>query len=160
MPKIDIDAIPLRTGSAYPAEFKAVVIGRERQPIGDAGGLTQFGVNRTRIRPGAASSLRHWHEVEEEMVFILEGEMVLVDASGETVLRAGDAAVFRPGTGDGHHLVNRSGRDAILLEIGTRPERDVVHYSDVDLVCRYDGDGDVFTRHDGETYPAEGQASA
>ena len=153
MPKIDIDAIPVRTGSSYPAEFKSVVGGRERQALGDAGGLTQFGVNRTRIRPGAASSLRHWHEVEEEMVFILEGEMVLIDESGETLLRPGDAAIFKPGTGDGHHLVNRSGRDALLLEIGTRPESDVVHYSDVDLVCRYEGDDDLFTHRSGEPYP-------
>ena len=150
MPKIDIDAIPVRTGSAYPAEFKAVVVGRERQALGDAGGLTQFGVNRTRIRPGAASSLRHWHEMEEEMVFILEGDLVLIEDGGETPMHAGDAAVFRPRTGDGHHLVNRSGRDAFVLEIGTRPERDVVHYADVDLVCRYDADVDLFTRRDGE----------
>ncbi len=153
MPKIDSGAIPVRTGSAYPQEFKAAVIGRERQALGDAGGLTQFGVNRTCIRAGSASSLRHWHEVEEEMVFILEGELVLVEDSGETVLRAGDAAVFKPGTGDGHHLVNRSGRDALLLEIGTRPERDVVHYSNVDLVCRYEGDNDLFTHRSGEPYP-------
>ena len=153
MPKIDIAAIPVRTGSDYPEEFRPVVVGRERQRLGDAGGLTQFGVNLTRLRPGAASALRHWHEVEDELVYVLEGELVLVEDSGETILRAGDAATFKSGVANGHHLVNRSGRDAILLEIGTRPERDVVHYPDVDLRLEYDEAGDRWMHRSGESYP-------
>lgn len=154
MPKIDIAAIPVRTSSSYPAEFRSVVAGRERQALGDAGGLTQFGVNLTRLRPGAASALRHWHEEEEEMVFILQGEAVLVEDEGETRLGPGDAAVYKPGVANGHHVVNRSGTDVLLLEIGTRPPRDTVHYSDVDLVLRYEGDEDSFATRAGEPYPA------
>src|SRR5687767_15884579 len=105
MPKIDIAAIPVRRGTDYPEEFRHVVVGRERQRLGDAGGLTQFGVNLTRLRPGAASALRHWHEVEDELVFVLEGELVLLEDSGETILRAGEAAAFKSGAASGHHLV-------------------------------------------------------
>jgi uncharacterized cupin superfamily protein len=152
MPKIDIAAIPVRTGTDYPEEFRHVVAGRERQRLGDAGGLTQFGVNLTRLRPGAASALRHWHEVEDELVYVLDGELVLVEDSGETILRAGDAATFKSGAANGHHLVNRSGRDAILLEIGTRPERDVVHYPDIDLRLEYDEAGDRWMHRSGEPY--------
>lgn len=153
MPRIDIDAIPVKRGSSdYPADLRGPVGGRERRALGDAGGMTLFGVNLTTLKPGAASSLRHWHETEEEMVYILEGELVLVDDNGETPLRAGDAAAFRPGVANGHHLVNRSDRDALLLEIGTRPARDVVRYSDVDLVCHADENGDRFTRRSGEPY--------
>lgn len=152
MPKIDIAAIPVRTGSAYPEQFKHVVRGRERRALGDAGGLTQFGVNLTVLRPGAASALRHWHEQEDEVVYILEGELVLVEDGGETLLGPGDAAAFKAGIANGHHLVNRFGSDAVLLEIGTRPERDVVHYSDVDLVFRYEGDDKRFSRRSGEPY--------
>jgi uncharacterized cupin superfamily protein len=152
MPKIDIGAIPVRTGTDYPEEFRHVVAGRERQRLGDAGGLTQFGVNLTRLRPGAASALRHWHEVEDELVYVLEGELVLVEDGGETILRAGDAATFKSGAANGHHLVNRSGRDAVLLEIGTRPERDVVHYPDVDLRLEYDEAGDRWMHRSGESY--------
>jgi uncharacterized cupin superfamily protein len=86
-------------------------------------------VNYTRLRPGAASALRHWHEREDELVFVLEGELVLVEDGGETVLRAGDAAAFKAGVANGHHLVNRSERDALLLEIGTRSTAEVAHYS-------------------------------
>jgi uncharacterized cupin superfamily protein len=152
MPKIDIGAIPVRTGTDYPEEFRHVVAGRERQRLGDAGGLTQFGVNLTRLRPGAASALRHWHEVEDELVYVLEGELVLVEDGGETILRAGDAATFKSGAANGHHLVNRSGRDAVLLEIGTRPERDVVHYPDIDLRLEYDEAGDRWMHRSGESY--------
>lgn len=154
MPKIDIAAIPVRSGSSYPKQFREAVKGRERKPLGDAGGLTQFGVNLTVLRPGAASALRHWHEQEDELVYVLEGELTLIEDDGETLLRPGDAAAFKAGAPNGHHLVNRSGRDALLLEIGTRPERDVVRYPDVDLVLHHESDDDRFTRRSGEPYPA------
>lgn len=154
MPKIDIAAIPVRSGSSYPKQFRETVKGRERKPLGDAGGLTQFGVNLTVLRPGAASALRHWHEQEDELVYVLEGELTLIEDDGETLLGPGDAAAFKAGAPNGHHLVNRSGRDALLLEIGTRPERDVVRYSDVDLVLHYENDDDRFARRSGEPYPA------
>lgn len=152
MPKIDIAAIPVRTGSTYPEEFRHVVEGRERRPLGNAAGLTQFGVNLTVLKPGAASSLRHWHEKEDELVFILEGELILVEDGGETPLGPGEAAAFKAGVANGHHLVNRSGRDAVLLEIGTRSGQEVAHYADVDLDVRQDSNGFTYTRRSGEPY--------
>ncbi len=152
MPKIDIAAIPEDNSCGYPAPFNEIAKGRFRKRLGNAGGLTEFGVNLCRLEPGSASSQRHWHEREEEMVYMLEGEVVLVEDGGETLLRAGDAAAFKPGVANGHHLVNRSGRDAMLLEIGTRPATDVVHYADVDLLLRYDEASDVFSRRSGEPY--------
>jgi uncharacterized cupin superfamily protein len=152
MPRIDIDEIPVRTGSGYPAEFQPVTRGREKTPLGDDAGLSQFGVNLTRLKPGAASSLRHWHEQEDEFVYILEGELVLIENEGETVLRHGDAAGFKAGIANGHQLVNRSDRDAVYLEIGTRAPRERAHYPDVDLVAERDGKRFKFTRRSGEPY--------
>lgn len=120
MPRIDIDAIEWKGGTGYPEPFRALVEGRVRKRLGDAGGLTQFGVNLTRLGPGSASAHRHWHENEDEFVFILDGEVTLIEDDGETILRAGDAATFKAGVANGHHLVNRSGRDVTYLEIGTR----------------------------------------
>ena len=152
MPKIDIPSLPVRTGTNYPAEFHRVVEGRERRRLGEAGGLNQFGVNLTVLRPGAASALRHWHEREDELVYVLEGELTLVEDGGETLLRPGDAAAFKAGVANGHHLVNRSPRDALLLEIGTRSQEEVAHYSDVDMVaCTYPT-GFVYSRRSGEPY--------
>ena len=133
MPKIDISKVQLRTGSGYPAEFQPVTTGREKLPLGNAVGLTQFGVNLTRLKPGAASALRHWHENEDEFIYVLEGELVLVENEGETILRPGDAAGFKAGIRDAHHLINRSDRDVVYLEIGDRNEGDEVFYPDDDL---------------------------
>jgi uncharacterized cupin superfamily protein len=152
MPKIDIASLPVYTGTGYPKQFHDVVRGRERRRLGDAGGLTQFGVNLTVLRPGAASALRHWHHNEDEFVYVLEGELVLIEDDGETVLGPGDAAAFKAGVGNGHHLVNRSDRDALLLEIGTRAAQERCEYSDVDLVVECDEAGDRFTRKSGEPY--------
>lgn len=155
MPKIDVAAVPEHNQCGYPAPFHEIAKGRFRKRIGDAGGMSAFGVNLCRLEPGSASSQRHWHEREEEMVYMLEGELVLVDASGETPLRPGDTAAFKPGVADGHHLVNRSDRAALFLEIGTRPEADVVHYTEIDLILRDDGaGGDLFTDRAGKPYPA------
>ena len=152
MPKIDISAIAVRTGTGYPEPLRAMVKGRERQPLGDAAGLTQFGVNLTRLKPGAASAHRHWHESEDELVYILEGELVLVEDDGETLLGPGDAAAFKAGVANGHHLINRSERDAVLLEIGTRSRSERCHYPDVDLAVVSDESGDHYTRKSGEPY--------
>ncbi|HEX2255124.1 MAG TPA: cupin domain-containing protein [Afifellaceae bacterium] len=153
MPKIDIEALPVESGSIYPAEFQHVVRGRSRKRLGNAAGLTQFGVNLTRLEPGASSALRHWHESEDELVYLLEGEVVLVEDEGETVLRPGDAAGFKAGVANGHHLVNRSDRPAVYLEIGTRAEEDLAHYSDVDMRVERRQGGARFTRRNGEPYP-------
>lgn len=126
-----------------------MISGREKQRIGDAVGLTQFGVNITRIKAGAASALRHWHEQEDEFIYVLEGELVLQENDGETLLRPGDAAGFKAGIANGHHLVNRSDRDAVYLEIGSRRADERAHYPDVDLaVAKIDG-AYRYTRKDG-----------
>jgi uncharacterized cupin superfamily protein len=153
MPKIDVARLKEDNSCGYPAPFHEIAKGRFHRRIGDAGGLTQFGVNLCRLEPGSASSQRHWHEREEEMVYMLEGEVVLVDDDGETALRAGDAATFKAGEANGHHLVNRSGREALFLEIGTRPGTDHLDYPDIDLVLDYDSKGDVFKHRDGTPYP-------
>ena len=156
MPKIEIEKIPAQQISSYPKEFASVISGREKQRIGDAVGLTQFGVNITRIKAGSASALRHWHEQEDEFIYMLEGELILRENEGETVLRPGDAAGFKAGVANGHHLVNRSQRDAVYLEVGTRAKRERAHYSDVDLVYDRDENGFGFSRKSGEAYPKSG----
>src|SRR4051812_6590050 len=132
MPKIDIAAITEQNSTGYPEPFRALVKGRFRKRLGDAGGLTQFGVNLCRLAAGSASSQRHWHSHEDEFVYVLDGELTLVEDGGETILRAGDAAAWKAGATNGHHLVHRSNRDALLLEIGSRDPRDSGAYSDID----------------------------
>ena len=152
MPKIDIDRVPVKTGSIYPAPFKAMAEARARQALGDAGGLTQFGVNLTRLPPGAATAQRHWHEAEDELVFVVSGELVLIEDGGETLLRSGEAASFKAGHADGHHLVNRSLEDAVVLEIGSRFSDERGHYPDIDLVYEKRGGEIRFTSKAGEPY--------
>lgn len=134
MPKIDISKLETRVGSPnYPAPFQHVCAGRHKTALGNTAGLSQFGVNLTRLKPGAASALRHWHEVEDEFIYMLEGECVLVEDEGETVLKAGDCAGFKASVANGHHLVNRTDRDARYLEIGARSKIERVAYPDDDL---------------------------
>jgi uncharacterized cupin superfamily protein len=152
MPKLDIDGLPLDTRTNYPPPFDRVVHGRERRRLGNAGGLDQFGVNLTTLRPGAASALRHWHQKEDEFVYILDGEVVLIEDSGETVLKAGDAAAFKANSGNGHHLVNRTTNDAVYLEIGTRSKSERVEYPDVDLLVIRDEQGTRYTHKNGDHY--------
>ncbi len=152
MPKIDIAKLPVDSRSNYPEPLNRAVVGRERKRLGNAAGLDQFGVNLTRLKPGAASSLRHWHEKEDELVYILEGEVMLIEDDGETVLKAGDAAGFKANVPNGHHLVNKSGRDAIFLEIGTRSKHERAEYPDLDLVMIRDDKGGHFNHKDGTPY--------
>jgi uncharacterized cupin superfamily protein len=149
MPKIDIDAVETEIGSTYPEPYASQMGGRAFQALGDAAGLTQFGVNMVTMPSGAISSLRHWHSGEDEFVWVTSGELVLVQNGGETVLRAGDAAGFKAGDPDGHHLQNRSGAPASFLAIGTRVERDTCTYSDVDLINHTEGPRNWFTLRDG-----------
>lgn len=150
MPKIDIVTLPIDTRTIYPPPHDRLVVGRERKRLGNAAGLDQFGVNLTTLRPGAASALRHWHEREDEFVYVLEGELFLIESEGETVLKAGEAAGFKANTPNGHHLVNRSDRPAIYLEIGTRSKHERVEYPDTDLVVVRDDNGTRRTRRNGE----------
>ena len=132
--KIGIDEAPGVRGSRYPSPFDEPCRERFRRRLGDAAGLTQFGVNLLELPPGAWSSQRHWHTEEDEFVYVLEGEVVLVTDAGEEVLRRGDCAGFAAGAPDGHHLQNRSTRAVTVLEIGTRrPEDDEAFYPDIDL---------------------------
>lgn len=156
MPKIDIASAPVSKGSSYPAPFEEPCKGRVNVRLGIAGGLTQFGVNLTTLEPGAWSSQRHWHAKEDEFVHVLEGEVVLIEDEGETVLRAGDCAAWKAGVENGHHLINRSAQLARLLTVGMRDQEDHAEYPDVDLRStpgRY-GRGGVggFTHKDGTPY--------
>ena len=151
MPKIDLDTAPRRSGTGYPPPYDEPCKLRERLRLGKAAGLTQFGVNLLHLPPGQWSSQRHWHAREDEFVWVVEGEVVLVDDSGETVLRAGDCAGFPAGDRNGHHLQNRSGRPAVLLEIGTTaPNGDVVDYPDIDLTIPDGSSG--YHHKDGRSY--------
>lgn len=152
MPKIDVAALPLDTASRYPAAYRAAVEGRARKRLGPAAGLTQFGVNLCRLPPGVASSQRHWHANEDELVYVLEGEVVLCEDGGETVLRAGDAAAWKAGVPNGHCLVNRSDRDALVLEIGTKAPTERVEYPDIDMRAVRDADGARNTKKSGEPF--------
>jgi uncharacterized cupin superfamily protein len=152
MPKLDIEALSIDTRTPYPPPFDRVVYGRERRRLGNAAGLSQFGVNLTTLRPGAASALRHWHASEDELVFVLEGEVVLVEDGGETLLKAGDAAGFKANSGNGHHLVNRTTADVVYLEIGSCSKHERVEYPDVDLVAVRDDEGWRFTHKNGDPY--------
>jgi uncharacterized cupin superfamily protein len=152
MPKIDIDAIPLDSSSNYPAPFNKAVEGRSRKRMARAAGLTHFGVNLCTLKPGAASSQRHWHESEDELVYILEGEVVLVEDGGETVLKPGDTAAWKAGVANGHCLLNRSERDAVFIEVGTRSSSELVHYSDIDMLMTRDHKSFRCTHKNGEPY--------
>jgi uncharacterized cupin superfamily protein len=148
---IDSNAAPTTVGSRYPTPYDEPCQARFRRRLGDAAGLTQFGVNMTTLPPGCWSSQRHWHTAEDEFVFVLEGEVVLVTNAGEEILRAGSCAGFKAGAADGHQLQNRSDRDAVVLEIGTRrPEDDEVFYPDIDLRLKQGRSG--FMRGNGEPY--------
>ena len=105
MPRIDIDSVPERTGSGYPAPFAQLAGARIKQALGNTGGLADFGVNLTRLPPGAWSSQRHWHTHEDEFVYVLSGELTLITDAGEQTLRANDCAAFPKAVADGHHLV-------------------------------------------------------
>lgn len=156
MPLIDVARLPRKTGSGYPPPFDQACRDRIRRRLGDAGGLTDFGVNLLELAPGAWSSQRHWHSAEDEFVWVLSGEVTLVDDDGEHVLRSGDCAAFPKRDANGHHLVNRASAPATVLEIGSRnPGRDVCEYPDVDLRIGPGRDAG-YVHKDGRPYPRGG----
>lgn len=150
MPKIDIAAVPSRSGSGYPPPFDAPCATRTRRRLGEAGDLGDFGVNLMNLPPGGWSSQRHWHSHEDEFVYLIEGELTLIEDEGETLLRAGDCAAFRKDSGNGHHMINRSNAAAVYLEVGSRQPDDLTTCSDVDMMSS-NADG-RFTRKDGTPY--------
>lgn len=152
MPKIAIDKIALDAATNYPSPFNKAVEGRARKRLGRAAGLTQFGVNLCTLKPGAASSQRHWHENEDEFVYVLEGEVVLCEDGGETVLKPGDAAAWQAGVPDGHCLINRSNCDAVFIEVGMRAAVERAHYSDIDMKVVRDESGFRYMHKNDEPY--------
>ena len=150
--RIDAATLTAVVGTLYPPPFDTPCRARERTRLGDAAGLTQFGVNLLRLPPGAWSSQRHWHTSGDEFVYVLSGEVVLLTDGGEEVLRAGDAAGFTARDANGHCLQNRSDREARVLEIGTRVPGDTAYYSDIDMVAPADGKPAVYIHRDGTPY--------
>ena len=149
MGKIEQSELARKTGSGYPEPYASMMSKRSYLKLGDAGGLTQFGVNITILEPGGMSSMRHWHMHEDEFVMVTQGEVVMVTDNGETVMRAGDCAAFPAGVENGHHFLNKSDAEARFLVIGTRAAQETVYYSDVDMmVTDIDGVG-TYTRKDG-----------
>lgn len=147
---LDLSTVPVRVGSGYPAPFDVPCRARRRERLAKAAGLTQFGVNRLTLQPGAWSSQRHWHTHEDELVMVLEGEVVLVSNDGEQRLVAGDVVGFPAGVPDAHHFQNRSAHDAVLLEVGTDAEGvDRAEYPDIDLRHGLEG----YVHRDGTPYP-------
>ncbi len=154
MPKrIDVAKLTPIIGTLYPLPYDEPCRARERTKLGDAAGLTQYGVNLLRLPPGAWSSQRHWHVAQDEFVYVLSGEVVLVTDAGEELLRAGDAAGFTANDPNGHCLQNRAERDATVLEIGTRLADDVAYYSDIDMMAPAGGKPAIYTHRDGTPYP-------
>lgn len=147
-PAIDCASVAPRNSSGYPEPYRSRVLPREKRALGDAFGLSRFGVNLTTLPPGKESSMRHWHTREDEMIYMIEGEVVLRTDAGEQVLRAGMCVGFPAGVEDGHQLVNRSDRPARYLEISNRDAEDRAHYSDCDLAY----DRGQFTRRDGTPF--------
>lgn len=154
MPKVDIAKAPEVVGSRYPTPFDQPCTARRTRRLGEASGLTQFGVNLLTLHPGSWSSQRHWHSHEDEFVYVLQGEVVMVTDQGEEALAAGDCAGFKGGVRDGHCLQNRSQRDAVILVVGSRLDADYGEYPDIDLkftAGRYQGKSS-FRHKDGTPY--------
>ena len=150
---INPEDVPIQNSTNYPDEFKSIVVGRFRQRLGNFAGLKNFGVNLVKLSPGSASALRHWHSHQDEFIYILEGTLIIITDAGEEVLTPGMAAGFPANEANGHHLVNRSDRDVVYLEVGDRTPNDTGNYPDNDLIAKPGDDGTVvFTRKDGTVY--------
>lgn len=155
MPKIDLASLAPRTGSIYPAPHDAEMEGRSSLRVGDAGGLTQFGANIVILAPGAKSSLRHWHEQQDEFAMVIAGSCTLIDEDGAHPMGVGDCAAFPAGDGNGHHFVNETDEEARFLVIGTRTQDETAWYSDLDLKVTMNAEGATFTRKDGTPYTGD-----
>lgn len=149
MPKIDLPALPSRNGSGYPAPHNAEFETRHITALGDPAGLTQFGANLVRLEPGGRSSLRHWHEQQDEFMVVISGSLTLVDDHGETPLSPGDCCAFPAGDRNGHHIVNQSSEAGSFVVVGTRTRTEQAWYSDVDMKVTSQDGAMTFTRQDG-----------
>jgi uncharacterized cupin superfamily protein len=150
---LDLEAQLRSHGSGYPAPFQPIVKGRKKCRVGDHFGLKNFGVNLTRLEPGAASALRHAHTKQDEFVYVLEGHPMLITDDGEAALAPGMCVGFAHGTGNAHHIVNRTNADVVLLEVGDRTPGDGASYPDDDLKAEVTPEGTYrFTKRDGSAY--------
>lgn len=152
MRKLDLAAVPVKTGSIYPDPYAAMMAGRSSLRLGQAAGLTQFGVNLVTLEPGAMSSLRHWHRAEDEFVMVTEGECVMITDDGEEIMHPGDCVGFPANTPDGHHFINRSDAPARFLVIGSKARSEVATYSDVDMVIVIEDGAARFIYRDGSPW--------
>jgi uncharacterized cupin superfamily protein len=152
MPVIRKSDLKPLTGTGYPPPYDQGLGLYEAWPLSDAGGLTQFGAYLETLPAGAVSSQRHWHEQEDEFVYLIAGELVLIDDHGEHAMKPGDAAAFKAGDANGHHLRNRSSAPAIYLLVGTRAPTERCHYPDIDLQFTRDASGKRYTRTDGTPF--------
>jgi uncharacterized cupin superfamily protein len=149
---IAVEAPPRGKQSNYPKPFATLVAGRLKSPLGDLFGLKNFGVNLTRLLPGAVSALHHTHSRQDEFIYVIEGKPTLITDAGETELRPGMAAGF-PASGTAHHLENRTARDCVILEVGDRTEGDEVNYPTDDIQSVMGDDGRWrFSHKDGKAY--------
>jgi len=151
-PAIDPKDLPEQSSTGYPEPYKSRVAGRHRRRLGDAAGLENFGVNLTRLDPGAESSMRHWHAKQDEFIYVLEGEVTLLTNAGRQRLSPGMAAGFPAGKPDGHQLLNETDKPVLYLEIGDRTPEDGANYSDVDMAARMIEGKWVFTHKDGSPF--------
>ena len=152
MPKIDVSLAPLKTGSVYPEPYNGQMSGRSSLRLGEAAGLSQFGVNIVTLQPGAPASLRHWHLKEDEFAMVLTGELVLIEDDGETAMSAGDCAAWKAGVSNAHRFVNRSDTPASFLVVGSKSDGEVATYGDVDMMIHMAGGKARFTYHDGSDW--------
>jgi uncharacterized cupin superfamily protein len=153
MPKIDIPKVPVEKATTYPDPYWQVTVGREKQRLGNSIGLNQFGVNLVTLKPGAWSSQRHWHRNEDEFVYVLEGEIILVEDHGEVVLKPGDTAGWKANSRIGHCLINRTKQDARYIEVGTRAPFETAVYPDIDMRAERDKNGMRYLKKTGEPHP-------
>lgn len=149
MPKLDLAKVPVKTGTIYPAPYDAEVAGRSSLRLGDAGGLTQFGVNIVILAPGAKSSMRHWHLNEDEFVMVTQGQCTMMQDAGPTIMQVGDCAAFPAGVPDGHCFINHTDQEARFLVVGTKAKTEVAKYSEVDFQIHIDRGVNRFTYRDG-----------
>ncbi len=152
LPALDPAAVPERRGSGYPEPYRSRMGDRAKRKLGDACGLTKFGVNLVTLAPGGQSALRHWHTLEDEFVYVVSGELVLVTDTGEQVLRAGMCAGYPAGARDAHHMMNRSDAPGVYLEVGSRIAGDNAFYPDDDLMWVEREDGTIAAHKDGRAY--------
>lgn len=152
MPKLDLSAIPRKTGTIYPEPFAKRMEGRSSLRLGQHGGLSQFGINLVSLEPGAPSSLRHWHLKEDEFVVVTDGPLTMRTNEGETIMETGDCVAFPAGEANAHCFVNHTDTPRAFLVVGTKIDGEQGTYPDDDLVVRIEKDGATFAHHDGTPY--------